>query len=985
PVNYNRLTMDLASESGRLWSIAKPLIKSVFGGGSGAASNVDLGFAMSRYWNSRDTRELEDFYRIFRDYGDAKFQYRYVQLENFNNNYQGLSRFMDKFTLNYVSTQEMYRNFEEFMDFARDRQILAEEENRNLPLTDEFFYNLLNYPSYYALHEESRNIFDNYLSILNTAERGRTSAFDEFDFMEWQTELGQHNLDGLSSEAFAFKIKSPEQLTNNPKDEHFIYFRNGAAERMLYGMAFGPSPESGDVFNVPWGYSPEFEYPRVTINNLGFDPELGRNMELDMNIAEQGISTAITGTDHGGKPTYGANAYYHPLTSIRWRVPVEFNAAGKPTKTELMSIFEIILRFKRPELHLGGGSELAWEIGDPNSDYAKITVNDYLTKQVFCKSDAKNPENFGKNCSSDSMESVYEEAEHNMKSFYRDIMAPVFTRESHQANSKFSLAVNAMNSVFFNGLRPNWGIMDTLGWTIESEKGTRDGLETSETYAKGNLADINIGAESPVLSVIEDFIVGTGFVSFILPRPSDYDPKTEPEQYARAKAYGVEKYAKFLKDSYSTITMNFIDYITAKEATGGAHNSEEINKAIDKIEKSYNAAICYIHGRNPGPADGQADGTITINLNNREDHFYRRYDKKDDVFVYTKIEKNHKCDVDQIQHRMETIAAEEKDTDIPYKLEKIGLNEWVKNFEAEGKEALSPATASPEALQKQFNIESNQELFGKIFDLLVIGPTTAAVNPQGAFSVMAAQQANAQSAVRHEMLEGHPFLKERGRPMYDYIRDEAIEDYVQNEAPSDAELMLQNIMVAEKLDASKIRIQSSDVTFPRISMRTAIASKSVQIIRDAMYLEGATYQKYFMKLRQYGDDVSGGYSQLDSFTLRLCEIRGQLAAAYTLDNGVAVDLASSTSLCNDPEYIISKDDLKNYWSKYLSSLPKKFSGQMSRQNNKGYELSDEDIPQYWRDRIRNQLELEEKYDGAYSNHFSKLWWKWFPGYENWFN
>lgn len=985
PVNYNRLTMDLDSEASSLWSLAKPFAKSLFNGGNTTAS-FELSTAFSRYWNSRDDRELEDFFRIFRDYGDAKFQYRYVQLENFNNNYQGLSRFMDKFTLNYVSTQEMYTNFETAMDFARDRQIMAAEENRELPLTDEFFFNLLNYPAYYSLHEESRDIFDNYLSILNTAERGRSSAFDEFDFMEWQTELGQHNLDGLSSAAYAFKIKSPENLSGNPKDEHFIYFRNGTAERMLYGMAFGPSPESGDVFDVPWGYSPEFEYPRVTISNLGFNPELGRNMELDMNIAEVGASATVTGSDYAGKPTYGAKAFYHPLTSVRWKVPVEFNAAGKPTKTELMSIFEIILRFKRPELHLGGGSDLAWEIGDSSSNYNKITMSDYLTKEVFCKSGAQKLENIGKNCASDSMESVYEEAEHNMKSFYRDIMAPVFTRESHQANSKFSRAVSAMNYLFFNGLSPKWGIMDTLGWTIEAEQGSGDGLETSATYAKGNLADINIGAESPVLSVIEDFIVGTGFISFILPRPSDFDPKQEPEQYARAKAYGVEKYAKFLKDSYSTITMNYIDYITATKATGGAYNSEQINKAIDKIEESYNSAICYIHGRNPAPADAQNDGIVTIKLNNRDDRFYRRYDKNDDVFVYTKIEKNHQCDVDQIQHRIETIAAEEEDNDIPHRLEKIGLDEWVKNFEVEGKEPLSPATASPEALQEQFNIESNQELFGKIFDLLVVGPSNAALNPQGAFSVIAAQQANAQSAVRHEMLDGHPFLKERGRPMYDYIKDEPIEEFVQNEAPTDAQQMLQNIMQAENLESGKIRIQSSDVAVPRVSMRTAIASKSVQIIRDAMYLEGATYQKYFMKLRQYGADVSDGYSQLDSFTLRLCEIRGQLAAAYTADNGVPVELAGSTSLCNSPEYIISKNDLKNYWSKYLESLPKKFSGQMGRsKNTAGYELSNDDIPQYWRDRIRNQLELEKKYGEDYSNNFSKLWWKLFPAFEGLFN
>ena len=54
-------------------------------------------------------------------------------------------------------------------------------------------------------------------------------------------------------------------------------------------------------------------------------------------------------------------------------------------------------------------------------------------------------------------------------------------------------------------------------------------------------------------------------------------------------------------------------------------------------------------------------------------------------------------------------------------------------------------------------------------------------------------------------------------------------------------------------------------------------------------------------------------------------------------------------------------------------------------NTAGYELSNDDIPQYWRDRIRNQLELEKKYGEAYSNNFSKLWWKWFPAFEGWFN
>ena len=975
------------------------------------------------FWSFVDFSRPKKIYNLFRDYSDAKFQYRYKQLENFSMQYGRWEEFINSFDTNFALTKSMYADFESEINKAVDRQTSYPQ----LPLIAPQLTTLFNFPSFYSLPEDTKRLFTSVFindRDLSTAEGTRKAAFESLDLINWTLKFGIANTKGLKNQS-SYKALFTRSKKSAKNVEAYVYFRNGLAERMLWNMAFGPSVDSGKVLHSFGGTQTKLDFPRITVDSLPFDPLSEEYLILDDDLAEvESFDEQILGPRD---VQAGGIRVFYPLTSIKWRVPIgsshKVSHKDQPAQQEFkeMNIIEVILHFKRPELSLARSTEEA-EFGnvfapldDPTADIPESTGNDkislreFLDLKVYCGRDANEIDyqdpNWEKLCRSGSVIDYHRDYKLAYDNLIRTQLGPIFEKDTHQAASIFSqmlLLADRLSRIATGGPLTNGGlsIVDALGWTLRGDNAENSwvgpiGRDSSEQIARGDLAELNAGAENPVFSVIEDFIAGTGFLKFLLPEASDYN---EPEQKALADRAKIimsperkVRYLQALNDSYKLMSVHLIDFLTSEDASRAGYHQVEIRKNIEQMQEVYNETLCYIHGRNPSFLEiptryasseeirqfEQAEGLVEIGV----DRFYKSYDRSKDLHSFTKIGTNDMCDIDQIQEKVEVSNGLPPEKDgLDESLSHVNLDHWIRNLEREGKEPLSPQQATREAIREMFDITDDKkgtlEEYSVLYDLLMIDSSYDSQSQQKVGSILLDLQQEQQSLRMAKNPLHNSFL------LADGAADSSIyESAAWNESFTSVDYKNQELRknLAEALDIplAKVRLKDNHVLKPQVSLRTAIASRSIRMLKDAMELEASAYLDYTLKLQ------STAAQYFDRLAVQLCEVREQMATAYEIDTGASLPIAHSGSLCLNKDYAVNKEALAKYWEHKMEALNDLMSSSMSPEVLA--ELKRTQPPVYWAERIEAQKKKDQEHDEEAFNNFNAFWWKWYPAYKNLFN
>jgi hypothetical protein len=805
-----------------------------------------------RYSNLGDYQEKAATYWLFKDYYDAKSGYRAKQTEALAMSHGRWKEFLQKFMVNSEVAQALYSGLEEELFYAQELY----ENNKDFQkgMIKPEISNLLNFSTYSKLPADTKNtviqLFDT--EIENPS---KAYAFDEANLAAWQTDLYETDLKAYDAGGLVKHLK-----TDYNGNTHVIWMRNGLAEKMLFNMVFGKGLDE-DHFEAVDGHFPKFHAPRV-IRELPYGPKDTQFMKLDEKHA--------FAMENGDAEKKGVSyTYFHPLTKIKFL---------DPDDSKYKNIIQLIYDRALPETKLGSK-----DYTNPNS------IDLWMEKHILCKQDksieeiAEEGAIKNKNCSDDSIREAYNTYKELFAKFIRDRGADVLSRTSHQSESGFSQAMLSSKELFryFPMLWISRALADanpSLQEVRQSHINSNE--EQYKAFEAADFSRLQTGNENPYISLLEDIVAASGFLQTALPSPADYDQYYAGSYHKRASQLQAKSYQKYLQDATHLLMTHYLDALTAKDSKVFMKKQGEYTRLVDEIEQTYNKAMCYLHDRPVELAtQPKTSGVVQVNVGSNGGRFYRLYNPAKDTYTYTKIGKNAFCDFDQIQHQINLSHEIPSDAQqIAEDEETVDLSQWVRWFQTDGKEALSPEEADLKTLRAYFGLGENDHaaLAEKIMDAVMIDEKD---------QLTAEDLSN-----RHKMEQKMAEYLELSHDIEEETRGELGDMNLMEEMDPNLQQVLAQ---AQNIEASKIKVVRTTKIVPTVSLRTAIASKSVDMLRKIMAEEAPQYQSYMMDLYDYAPN---SYDQIGT---KLCELRVKTVNVYRASTEKEDALAfPEESVCN---------------------------------------------------------------------------------------
>lgn len=784
-----------------------------------------------RYFNAGDYQERAEIYWKFKDYYDAKTGYRSKQLEPLMMSHGRWKEFLQKFMLSSDIAGTMYGELEH-------KLLLAQEDHAAGFFPDGAIKpevsNLLNFSTYSVLPKDTKKmVFD--LMLSNVMSTERKYGFDESSFMLWQTYL--YSEDMTDKGALIKHLK-----TDYSGNSHVIWMRNGTAEKILFNMVFGKDATRDNLFETVDGKFPEFHYPRM-IRELPYGPKDIQFMQLDEKKAYS------IGNSNDPRKDEGVT-YFYPLTSIKFL---------DPDDSKYKNIFQLINDRALPEIKLGSQ-------GTDNQFTAKL----FLEKYALCQPEGLTNEEMAEagsidisKCTNDSIRKAYDRYVNLFARFIREKGANVLSRTSHQSEAKFSKAMLGTKK-FFN-YHPMLMLVDAMNDGVKnldevSSSHISSNQDQYKAFENADFTQLQTGNENPYVSLLEDIVAATGFLQSALPTVHDYDANTARSYRQRAQAIQDNNYGDYFKSSMQTLMINYLDSLLNKKAEGFVKQRKAYNDTVDQMEQTFNKAMCYLHDRPVElVTEPKKSGIVEIELPQDGGRFYRYYNAKKDTYTYTKIEKNAFCDFDQIQSQINLAADMPADAEVlDEDEESIDMSRWIRWFQADGKPALDPSEADIETLKKYFRISDNDygTLADKILDAIMIEQREVWTKED--FK----ERENTKDALA-ELLQAHDEEQETAGNLGD-------SNYTEIESPD-----LRNVLAqAQGIELDKIKVMSTTKIVPTVSLRTAVASKAMDMLRKVMNEEAGQYQGFLLDLYDYSTN------DFDNIATRLCDLRVRTANVY---------------------------------------------------------------------------------------------------------
>lgn len=855
-------------------------------------------YSYDRIFNSGSYQDSAGMFWAFKDYYDAKIGYRNKQLEAISLKHMNWKTYLEKFMTGATVAETMYQSLEDQLLTARSYK---DQGYYPKGLIKKDMLNTFDYTTYGALHKETKSIVLPVLLDSLEEPNKKPYGFDESNLRVWQAEMYEADSEStqggmidklIFSGKYTPEVHGEEKVSYpNQSSELYITFRNGAAEKILWGMMFGPDVRDEKIFDANYGDYPQYNYPRI-IRKLPYNPMGLENLQID-------------NKDVYLNDTYMPNANSEKMV-MQYLVPFTKVKFLDPDDGVYKNVFQMINDRALPKFNLG--------LTDSDDD---ISVSEYLNANSNCfpgKPDVSRPYIVTEGrqlitqaeflamddaarkevvaCSDNSIYGQFQVYESLFADLIRNDVSQILTRTSHQAHTK----LNSVLRTFIKFSPPAQVISKLHSGNWISDENPLGLMKASDSHqdalAKVDFSNLETGNENIYLSMMEDIIAAGGFLQTALPKASDYDRKEQADLYNRANALEQQDRGKGINAATAKLVNNYLDMLLETSTSNFFMTRTSYDETVNQLEEDFNKAMCYLNNR-PIELDTKnpkASGPVEIGGT----RYYKRYDSKKAVHFFTRIGKNSFCDVDQIASKIDvtTVTSEEVERMQDDETE-FTMAHWLRNISLPGKDPILPGEASPEKLREYFDLpqgdteEFQVALTDKIMEFLFIDDKQFYSKED-------------RSEVRK--------VAERLRESIELTIDDKLEEERQrNELVYYANPDQIPFLEEKKAIEADLKIAKEDVVIrtnrrirPYMSLRTAIASKAISMMRRIMNEEAGQYQPYLLSMYKYAPN------EYDSIAGHLCDVRDATGRTYSILSGQPPMQTLDSSAC---KMIYDKMDL----------------------------------------------------------------------------
>ena len=371
---------------------------------------------------------------------------------------------------------------------------------------------------------------------------------------------------------------------------------------------------------------------------------------------------------------------------------------------------------------------------------------------------------------------------------------------------------------------------------------------------------------------------------------------------------------------------NYLDVILGTSSADFFSNKKFYADTVTQMEQDFNKAMCYLHGRSVeiDKEDPKSSGAVSFNGS----RYYRYYNKKNDNYEFTRIEPNAYCDFDQIASKIDvTSVIDEEAQQLVDGEEEIDMSSWIQFFQSDEKEPLHPSNASLQNIREYYGYQEGQDdlaLVDKILESIFV-PSNKVVSPED----------RDESRKAKEILQQNIELATE----YSHIaaQEEAeLRDFVGlgiNQEQQEKDMISQVFGIP----GDKIIIKKNRKLRPYMTLRVAVASKAINMLRRIIDEEAGQFHPYLMSMKKYAP------TEYDTIAPVLCKLREKTGVTYGKLTGGEPMKTAETVVCS--EY----DDMF---------------------------ITEEHPSDRWFERQDENLDVEEKYKETYDPGFElRRWWE----------